>query len=46
LNDLPSLTSDPQFFRTLNNNTIKVLEREIGEAGKEYNMIIGLETHS
>ena len=40
--DLFSLTSNPQFFKELNEGTVKVIEKEIGR--ENFNVIVGLES--
>ena len=43
--DLFSLTSKPDTFKTLNEGTIKIIEKEIGTAADgTFNAIVGLES--
>lgn len=42
--DLFSLTNDPAFFKMFNDGTVKVLEEEVGQAGVDFNVIVGLES--
>ena len=42
--DLFSLTSDPEFFKQINEWTIKIIEQEIGVAGIAFDVIVGLES--
>ena len=42
--DLFSLTSKPEIFSQLMEGTEQVIKNEIGEPGKSFNVIVGLES--
>ncbi len=42
--DLFSLTSDPKVFKILNEGTLRIIKEEIGEAGVDFDIIVGLES--
>ena len=42
--DLFSLTSDPSFFKQMNDWTVKVIEKEVGTSGLAFDVIVGLES--
>ena len=42
--DLFSLTSDPEVFKKLNADTVRIIETEVGKSGEAFNCIVGLES--
>ena len=42
--DLFSITQDPAFFRQLNEDTAKIIRREVGEPGVAFTHVVGLES--